>query len=242
MAIEDIFQIPCNAPLIAQKIEFVEARGVVIVTNASGIVESVTLPSGGYWSAMYISEQIAITEEPKDTANGSVYEFKISAIIPKIDAARYNLNDYERRRWIVRYKDANGVIRIIGTALNPARFTYNNIVDNDNNAYNIKFIAISDAKQPFTTLAVTATGPTFIKGIFQTADTDMPVLTIDEDNAGTYSSITSDGSSGAITINKNGGGYASFSNPLVLEIGDTIIVKRATSGALGYYKIIGTYV
>ena len=242
MAIEDIFQIPCNAPLIAQKIEFVEARGVVIVTSAAGIVESVTLPSGAYWSSMFISEQVVITEEPKDTANGSIYEFKISAIIPRIDASRYNLNDYERRRWIVRYKDANGVIRIIGTEKNPARFSYRNIIDDGNNAYNIQFLAISDAKQPFTTLAVTATGPTFINGIWQTADTDLPQLTIDADSAGTYTSITSDAPSGAITISKNGGAYAAFSSPLVLAIGNTIIVKRATAGALGYFKIIGTYV
>lgn len=73
---------------------------------------------------------------------------------------------------------------------------------------------------------------------YDTSDT----FTIDADSAGTYTSISDDGSSGTITIDVNGGGFAAFSNPLVLAVSDTIRVKRTTATANGFVKITGTYV
>lgn len=81
----------------------------------------------------------------------------------------------------------------------------------------------------------------FIKGYFGSGETDMDTLTIDSDSAGTYTSITDDGSSGSITISKNGGAYGAFSSPLVLAAADTLDVKRTVSTSDGYFKLTGTY-
>lgn len=67
------------------------------------------------------------------------------------------------------------------------------------------------------------------------------LLTISSFEAGTYTTISSDGSSGTITVSVNGGAYAVFSSPLVLEIGGTIQFKRTTTGATGYVQIGGEY-
>lgn len=88
---------------------------------------------------------------------------------------------------------------------------------------------------------VTLSKALFMKGIWGSGVDELGVITIDADNAGTYTSITSDGSSGTITFSKNGGSYAAFSNPLVLAASDTLNVKRTVTTAAGYYKITGTY-
>ena len=80
-----------------------------------------------------------------------------------------------------------------------------------------------------------------LKGVFDVDVADMPQLTIDADSAGTYTSISDDGSSGSITLSVNGGGYSAFSSPLVLVATDTLDVKRTVSTASGYYKLTGTY-
>ena len=91
------------------------------------------------------------------------------------------------------------------------------------------------------TLAITLPKQVFIKGIFKAANDTMETLTIDADNAGTYTSITDDGGSGSITLSKNGGAFATFSSPLVLAVSDTLVVKRTTTTNLGFYKITGTF-
>jgi hypothetical protein len=83
---------------------------------------------------------------------------------------------------------------------------------------------------------------TFIRGIFEAGSDTMSTLTIDSDTAGTFTSITDDGSSGSITLSKNGSAFAAFSSPLVLAATDTLVVKRTVSSASGFYKITGTYV
>lgn len=82
---------------------------------------------------------------------------------------------------------------------------------------------------------------TIIKGLFVAGVDEMGLLTIDADSTGTYSVITDDGASGTITIDYNAGGYAAFSAPLVLSIGDTINVKRTVTTSDGWYKLIGTF-
>lgn len=80
----------------------------------------------------------------------------------------------------------------------------------------------------------------FIKGVFDVGVTDLPTLTIDADNKGTFTTISDDGGSGTITISVNGGSYVAFSSPLALEVGDTLDVKRTISTAVGFFKITGT--
>ena len=82
----------------------------------------------------------------------------------------------------------------------------------------------------------------FIKGIFAIGNDTMETLTIDSDTEGTYTSITDDGSSGTITLSKNGGAFGAFSSPFVLVATDTLVVKRTVTTAIGNFKLIGTYV
>jgi hypothetical protein len=91
------------------------------------------------------------------------------------------------------------------------------------------------------TVTITLPKEVFIKGIFGSANDTMETLTIDADNAGTYTSISDDGASGAITLSKNGGAFAAFSSPLVLVATDTLVVRRATTGSVGFYKLEGIY-
>lgn len=90
-------------------------------------------------------------------------------------------------------------------------------------------------------VTITLPKQVFIKGIFKAANDTMETLTIDADNAGTYTSITQDGGSGTITLSKNGGAFSAFSNPLILAVSDTLVVKRTTTTNLGFYKITGTF-
>ena len=79
-----------------------------------------------------------------------------------------------------------------------------------------------------------------ITGYFAAGDGVMNALTIDALTQGTYTSISDDGSSGTITLSINGGAYAAFSNPLILEVGDTLEVKRSIDTGDGYYRLQGT--
>jgi hypothetical protein len=82
----------------------------------------------------------------------------------------------------------------------------------------------------------------YLHGLFTTTDADeMGELTITASSAGIYSALTSDGTSGAITFNLNSGGYVAFSSPLTLAVGDTLNVKRATTGATGWFELSGIY-
>ena len=82
----------------------------------------------------------------------------------------------------------------------------------------------------------------FIKFGFEATNDETGVLTIDADNAGTFTATSDDGASGTITYNVNGGGFAAFVNPTVLAVADTIAAKRTITTGAGFAKITGTYV
>lgn len=82
----------------------------------------------------------------------------------------------------------------------------------------------------------------FSKFTWESGDDTSSTITIDADSAGTYTSQTTDGSSGSITYSKNGAAYAAFVNPTTYANGDTLAVKRTVTTALGWAKISGTYV
>ena len=109
-------------------------------------------------------------------------------------------------------------------------------------------IQVTDGTNPVTPNDVTVVGNTvtievpvnvFIKGFFESGNDTMSTLTIDADNAGTYTSITDDGGSGSISLSKNGGAFAAFSSPLILVATDTLVAKRTVTTNAGFYKITG---
>jgi hypothetical protein len=79
----------------------------------------------------------------------------------------------------------------------------------------------------------------FIKGIFAASESQLQSLTIDADNAGTYTTLTQDGGSGTITFEINS---TPATLPFTLSVADVLDVFRTTSTSLGHYKITGTYV
>ena len=81
----------------------------------------------------------------------------------------------------------------------------------------------------------------FLKGIFNATQSVLEPITIDTDNAGTYTAISGDTSSGDFTFDINGGGYNAFSAPFVLSSGDVLTAKRTTTGDAGWFKLTGYY-
>jgi len=81
----------------------------------------------------------------------------------------------------------------------------------------------------------------FLKGIFDAGQTTLEPITIDADNAGTYTALSGDTGSGDFTFDINGGGYSAFAAPFVLSIGDVLTAKRTVGTDAGFFKITGYY-
>ncbi len=79
----------------------------------------------------------------------------------------------------------------------------------------------------------------FLKGIFAAGSDTMQTITIDADNAGTYTTLTQDGASGTISYTVNG---SPATLPFTLSVGNTLVVVRTSFASAGFYKISGTYV
>jgi hypothetical protein len=79
----------------------------------------------------------------------------------------------------------------------------------------------------------------FLKGIFAAGNDTMQSITIDADNAGTYTTLTQDGGSGTISYTVNA---SPATLPFTLNIGDTLIATRSIFANAGFYKITGTFV
>jgi hypothetical protein len=88
------------------------------------------------------------------------------------------------------------------------------------------------------TVTVNVPKDLFIKGIFSGTNDQMETLTIDADNAGTYTTYTTDGGSGVVSFEVNG---SPVTFPFTLTIGDTLDAERSTFVASGFFKLIGTY-
>ena len=81
----------------------------------------------------------------------------------------------------------------------------------------------------------------FLKGIFAEDQTQLEPITIDSDNAGTYTSLSGDLGSGDFEFSINGGSFIPFQSPFVLSVGDILIVTRTVGTNAGFFKIVGYY-
>jgi hypothetical protein len=81
----------------------------------------------------------------------------------------------------------------------------------------------------------------FLKGIFAEDQTDLESITIDADNAGTYTALSGDLASGDFTFDINGSGYNQFQSPFVLTQGDILSARRIVGTDAGFFKITGYY-
>jgi hypothetical protein len=112
-----------------------------------------------------------------------------------------------------------------------------NIVDEDGNPLDsITFPVYTD---PNIDISTYCPKDVFIKGIFAASESQLQSLTIDADNAGTYTTLTQDGGSGTITFEINS---TPATLPFTLSVADVLDVFRTTDTSLGHYKITGTYV
>lgn len=75
---------------------------------------------------------------------------------------------------------------------------------------------------------------------FEAGD-DTSVLATNSGTTWTLTSLAQDGSSGTITVSDNGAAYGAFSNPTTITNGETIQVKRTSTGSAGNVTITGTY-
>lgn len=74
-----------------------------------------------------------------------------------------------------------------------------------------------------------------------TAGTDTSALATNGGTTWTLTAISDDGASGTITVSDNGAAYGAFSNPTTTANGETIQVKRTSTGSAGWVLITGTY-
>jgi hypothetical protein len=79
----------------------------------------------------------------------------------------------------------------------------------------------------------------FLRGNFAATNDTLINITIDADSAGSYTTLTQDGSSGTITIRINS---VITALPFTLTVGDIVGVTRTSFASAGFYKISGTYV
>lgn len=98
-------------------------------------------------------------------------------------------------------------------------------------------VSKSITKYYYIYVSALATQSYLIYAVFEQYLGTLPAITIDSNNAATYTSIMQDGGSGTITIKKNGGAWVAFSSPLVLSIGDTLSIKRTVISANGWVKL-----
>lgn len=75
---------------------------------------------------------------------------------------------------------------------------------------------------------------------FEAGD-DTSALAANSGTTWTLTSLAQDGSSGTITVSDNGAAYGAFSNPTTITNGETIQVKRTSTGSAGNVTITGTY-
>lgn len=70
---------------------------------------------------------------------------------------------------------------------------------------------------------------------------DTSALATNTGTTWTLASLAQDGSSGTITVSVNGAAYATFVNPTTITNGQTVRVKRTSTGSAGSVTITGTY-
>lgn len=70
---------------------------------------------------------------------------------------------------------------------------------------------------------------------------DTSALFTNPDTTLTLTALAQDGASGTITVSVNGGSYAAFVNPTTVTNGQTLQVKRTSTGSAGSVTITGTY-
>ncbi len=219
--------------------------GVVTITDSDGAtLYVVNVTSGG-------AETQAIGDSSVEVRN-SLNAVVDSGVVKAQGSGVFNAPDAD-----IENSDASYTASVEsgGTLVTPdIDFSVNSIVEGSVPSVKDIDIELEDSlSNPITPSNVTMVGDVltievpsgskdiFIKGLFKASSDTMETLTIDADSAGTYTSITDDGSSGSITLSKNGGAFAAFSSPLSLVATDTLDVKRTVDAAAGFFKITGTY-
>jgi len=118
-----------------------------------------------------------------------------------------------------------------------------------NSTNDIDLVFVSGVDVPTVSLTATTITianldkSTFIKGLFAANQaaldtTNGGIITIDADNAGSFTTLTTDGSSGTVTFEVNG---VLTALPFTLAVNDTLEAFRTISTAAGWYKITGTH-
>lgn len=209
-----------------------------IVDGAASLITDLSLTTD-------INNPITVT-----TGNG-VYQLKVNGTDFDLISGDYNVPVKDSNGLSVGYLDlsnpASPIWVVPANALDNYNITINGFAFstiNSNTDIPVKYVngAAVGSKVGLNWEIPNPLKDIFIKGIFTTGATDIIQLSIDIDSAGTYTTIVDDGSSGNITISKNGGPFTTFTTPLVLVQNDTLDIKRTIGTSTGFYKITGTYV
>jgi hypothetical protein len=113
-----------------------------------GELQGLELKSGKSWLSVYgvfSSKQFA--ENKKETKGGIIFERSFSLFYPGLSVdVLSQLEEMKGTRFVIAYKDNNGLYKVAGTADNPLNFTYNIGTGKngaDNQGINMQFYADS---------------------------------------------------------------------------------------------------
>jgi hypothetical protein len=256
---------PVSITQIGNQFEFVVATGssVPSLVEINGVAFKSLNP--GDTLDILIENSLLVPIGTPDPANNRVDIADATVLIQKSDStlifsfdiAAEDLDSYNVADSVIENSDASYTANVKATEwliLPDIDLSVNSFVEGSVPSVKDIDIEVEDSlSNPITPTNVTMVGDVltievpswsrdiFIKGIFKAGSDTMETLTIDSDSAGTYTSIADDGSSGSITLSKNGGAFAAFSSPLALVATDTLVAKRSTSTNAGFFKLTGTY-
>lgn len=132
--------------------QFVDVTDVETVSEPDGMEVTVTLKSGKDWLDGYSSERFTYTENVEDDDNGDLYSVSLSGFFPGDDE---ELLAYfialKKKRYLLKVKDNNNYVRLMGSVDIPARFTVVRIVDTQELGYRFRFTAVHADLPPFFT-------------------------------------------------------------------------------------------
>jgi len=143
-------QILCDNIPGVSLFEFIPVDDVESVSEPNGMEVTVTLKTGKAWLKGFSSEKLAYNEEAEESDEGDSYLVKMSGFVPgdSKDLLSY-FAELKQNRFLIKVKDLNGELRLMGSIDIGSRFSYSNKKDNENNGYSFVFSAFHPDLPPF---------------------------------------------------------------------------------------------
>jgi hypothetical protein len=123
---------------------------VSLISEPDGMEVTVTLDGGKVWFEGISSEKLSYTEEPQETDHGDMYMATLRGFFPgdSEELLSYFV-EMKQSRYLLKVKDNNGELRLMGTIEEAARFRVTLLKDSEQNGYQYSFVAMHHDLPPF---------------------------------------------------------------------------------------------